>query len=329
MKRLSLRCTEANSLSRALAQPQQVLVSGFADVDIDLDSDAILDISAPELQSTATVMARVVGRQPEGYMVALEDTALAPLRLLLGRNNAAKPFGRRTPRIDCQLPARVRAPFVVNGCEVNNLSSTGMTLLCAQQFAPGMTLSVSILLSGHLELALEAKVMWTRPDAQLLGLDFHTLDPETEERLEQMLGALFSSDSGIELDTRRPRVLIADDDASVVALLSKVVIDAGYLAVTAPRGDAALELAKRELPALAFLDIVMPGLDGVQLARALRAEPSLQTLPIVLVSALDQARVEQSLTVSQANESMAKPVKIAAVRAVLAKYLLFSASTAH
>jgi CheY-like chemotaxis protein len=327
MKRLFLRCTEANALSRALAQPQQVQVSGLNDVDLDLDSDVVLDVSAPELQSTATVMARIVGRQPEGYLVALEEAALAPLRLLLGRDNASKPFGRRTPRIDCQLPARVRAPFVVNGCEVNNLSLTGMTLLCAQQFAPGMTLSVSVLLSGHLELALEAKVMWTRPDAQLLGLDFHALDPETEARLEQMLGALFSSDSGIESARRPARVLIADDDASVVALLSKVVADAGYLPVTSPRGDTALELAKRELPALAFLDIVMPGLDGVQLARALRAEPALHAVPIVLVSALDQARVAQSLTVSQANESMAKPVKIAAVRAMLAKYLLFATTT--
>ena len=91
---------------------------------------------------------------------------------------------------------------------------------------------------------------------------------------------------------RSPSALVADDDATVRAVLAELLAVRGWRVVTAQDGSAAFALARAEAFDIFFVDFRMPGLDGVQLATALRQSGC--TAPIVLVTAyapvVDDAR---------------------------------------
>lgn len=86
----------------------------------------------------------------------------------------------------------------------------------------------------------------------------------------------------------RPLVLVADDDKDILQLLRLRLELLGYGVVQAANGVEALELAREEKPALAILDVMMPGLDGLEVARQLRAANS--RIPIILLT----ARIQES-----------------------------------
>jgi DNA-binding response OmpR family regulator len=86
----------------------------------------------------------------------------------------------------------------------------------------------------------------------------------------------------------RPLVLVADDDKDILQLLRLRLELLGYAVVQAANGVEALELAREQEPALAILDVMMPGLDGLEVTRQLRAENS--PIPIILLT----ARIQES-----------------------------------
>jgi two-component system, OmpR family, response regulator len=67
-----------------------------------------------------------------------------------------------------------------------------------------------------------------------------------------------------------PRILVVDDNPELLTLLSSSFEEAGYLVHTAARGRAALDLARKEKPALAVLDVLLPDLMGYEVAEALK-----------------------------------------------------------
>ncbi len=105
-----------------------------------------------------------------------------------------------------------------------------------------------------------------------------------------------------------PRVLVADDDASTRQLFSRVLTKAGFVAIEACDGTAALEAIAADPPAAVLLDTRMPGLDGLQVLRRLRADPATRTLPVVLVTG--QADVDHRVAGLEAGASdyITKPV---------------------
>src|SRR3954469_12861866 len=84
------------------------------------------------------------------------------------------------------------------------------------------------------------------------------------------------------------KVLVVDDVADNVKLLAYELTDHGYEVVTAFDGLQALEVAVAERPDVILLDIMMPGMDGIEVCRRLKADPELQSTPVILVSALDR-----------------------------------------
>jgi len=83
-------------------------------------------------------------------------------------------------------------------------------------------------------------------------------------------------------------VLVADDDDDILLLVTTRLRRDGYEIVSASSGDRALELARERRPALAVLDIGMPGLDGVSVLEAIRADDSLGGTRVVLLTAKAQ-----------------------------------------
>jgi DNA-binding response OmpR family regulator len=89
--------------------------------------------------------------------------------------------------------------------------------------------------------------------------------------------------------TARPFVLVADDDDDILQLLSFRLERAGYEIVQARNGDEALRLALELVPALAVLDVMMPGLDGFEVTRELRRNEVTSAMPVILLTANAQA----------------------------------------
>ena len=83
-------------------------------------------------------------------------------------------------------------------------------------------------------------------------------------------------------------ILVADDDEDILLLVTTRLRRDGHDVVQASRGDAALALAREVKPALAVLDVGMPGLDGLEVLAAIRADESLAATKVLLLTAKAQ-----------------------------------------
>ncbi|WP_447598074.1 PAS domain S-box protein [Nitrospira sp. Nam80] len=116
------------------------------------------------------------------------------------------------------------------------------------------------------------------------------------EESRGVLASAHSSFSTQQADLRpaaRPRVLVVDDNADMREYVTRLLDAAGFKAVAACDGEAALEAARRAPPDLVLSDIMMPRLDGLGLLLAMRADSAMRTIPVILLSARagEEARV--------------------------------------
>ncbi|NZA25936.1 response regulator [Luteimonas sp. SJ-92] len=84
------------------------------------------------------------------------------------------------------------------------------------------------------------------------------------------------------------RILIVDDSPSQLAGIRRIVEKLGHEPLSAEDGQAGVEAAKRELPDLILMDVVMPNLNGFQATRAISRDPGTRHIPVVLVTTKDQ-----------------------------------------
>jgi len=100
----------------------------------------------------------------------------------------------------------------------------------------------------------------------------------------------------IAIAPRRPVILVADADPDVLDLVGFRFERAGFRVLQAADGLRALAVAREHRPDCAVLDVLLPGLDGLEVLRRLRADPATTGLPVVLLSALTrEADVVQGL----------------------------------
>jgi len=102
-------------------------------------------------------------------------------------------------------------------------------------------------------------------------------------------------------------VLVVDDSATIRAVLGKMLSQDGHVVLKAPDGETAIEMARKEKPDLIFLDIVMPGMNGFAVLRALRREPQTHDIPIVMISGNLQATEQFYVQRFGADDFMKKP----------------------
>ncbi len=81
------------------------------------------------------------------------------------------------------------------------------------------------------------------------------------------------------------RILVVDDDKSILKVLRGYLEQAGYQVLVASDGEAALHTLRRERPDLMVLDVMMPGRDGWDVTRTVRADTSLAATPIIMLTA--------------------------------------------
>ena len=84
------------------------------------------------------------------------------------------------------------------------------------------------------------------------------------------------------------KILIVDDSPSQLLGIQRIVEKLGHESITAEDGAAGVEVAKRELPDLILMDVVMPNLNGFQATRTLSREATTKHIPVILVTTKDQ-----------------------------------------
>lgn len=90
-----------------------------------------------------------------------------------------------------------------------------------------------------------------------------------------------------------PKVLVAEDDASVRLTIEFVLEDEGFEVFLAEDGEQALKIAQAELPDVILLDQIMPKLDGKQVLHALRADESTKDIPVFVLTGMARGAPEE------------------------------------
>jgi DNA-binding response OmpR family regulator len=116
-------------------------------------------------------------------------------------------------------------------------------------------------------------------------------------------------------------ILAVDDDEPVLRSVRRVLENAGFTVHTASNGQDALKMIERDRPDLVVLDIIMPGLDGLEVCRRIRADPYIARLPILFLTAKGRPNdVAQGLDAG-GDDFLTKPFEVvelpARVRALL------------
>ena len=133
-----------------------------------------------------------------------------------------------------------------------------------------------------------------------------SLDPPTAIGLAcRFPGRAPASHNGSMSESRR--VLVVDDVEQNVAMLASMVRSLGHEATTAGGGLEALQQLDKGID-LVLLDVMMPGLDGFEVTRRVRADPATRDLPVIMVTVLDSREDRVKAVAAGASDFIAKPV---------------------
>ena len=114
-------------------------------------------------------------------------------------------------------------------------------------------------------------------------------------------------------------VLVVEDEFGIAELFDALLTDEGYRVLTAMNGRQGLERLVQERPDLVFLDYMMPVMDGSAMLAAMRANPALREIPVVMMSSMPEASVAERC--SGYVTFMRKPFRIAELVALVRRLL--------
>ena len=80
------------------------------------------------------------------------------------------------------------------------------------------------------------------------------------------------------------KVLVVDDERQIRDLLGEFLEREGYEVLLSSAGEEAIELAERKIPHAILLDVKMPGIDGIEVCKRLKAEPRTQFIPVIMIT---------------------------------------------
>jgi CheY-like chemotaxis protein len=112
-------------------------------------------------------------------------------------------------------------------------------------------------------------------------------------------------------------VLVADDNDVAQRLCRRVLEKAGYTVLIAGDGLQAVEVALSQHPAMILMDVAMPGIDGIEAMRRIKAE--IPNQPIVIASAHSMASDRERFLAAGADDILSKPFRLADLVAIVAK----------
>ncbi len=268
-------------------------------------------------------MADVVGLRTEGgrfkpgVWVNLGDDEVLKVRRFLGlaeeptRPNA----GRSAHREPCNLKVALKRPDVPHAAKLRNLSQTGALLETTAPLAAGQFIEFEVTLDDGRVVALSAEVRRDHEEAYI-GVQFSALSDVARAHLSAQLERLAARPP-----KARQQILVADDEADLREFLTRALSKHGYEVLKASSGREAMSLIRQARPALVLLDILMPGMDGVDICKAMRADVELADIPVIFASALDPGRLHVVADESGATDYLSKPMTLGDLFNMVGRYL--------
>ncbi len=122
------------------------------------------------------------------------------------------------------------------------------------------------------------------------------------------------------------KILVVDDDARLLRVLGLFLSLEGYDVISAPDGEAALREAQNQRPALIVLDVMMPGMDGVETCTRIRANPDTAGIPVLMFTALSGTADVERARLAGANHLITKPYNLEGLGAIVSSLCAREAS---
>jgi CheY-like chemotaxis protein len=116
-------------------------------------------------------------------------------------------------------------------------------------------------------------------------------------------------------------ILIVDDVPTNLELMRMLLSRLGHQVYTAGTGEEALEIAQKIRPRLVLADIVLPGMDGLEMTRRLKSAPETQNTVVLAVTALAMKGDEQKALEAGCDGYITKPIDVKTFSALIQKYL--------
>lgn len=134
-----------------------------------------------------------------------------------------------------------------------------------------------------------------------LGTAGHLVKPIDKNQLIELLD---------RLSLKTDEIMVVDDQEEHLKLMSMILSEAGYTAITASSGEEALEKAESERPGLLILDLIMPGMSGCELLKKLKESPILRPIPVVICTAKELSLEEREKLTGNARSIVKKDENI-------------------
>ncbi len=133
------------------------------------------------------------------------------------------------------------------------------------------------------------------------------------------LGATSRGRDLVSVNDSRPTVIVVEDSDEVRDVLTFLLEEEGYNVLPIEDGETALVMCRRVRPALVTLDIGLPGPDGREVLRRLKADPETSSIPVLVLTGMDE--LVASVTEQGADAVLVKPVDLNDLRRAMAALL--------
>jgi DNA-binding response OmpR family regulator len=117
------------------------------------------------------------------------------------------------------------------------------------------------------------------------------------------------------------RILVVDDDPRLLHVVAMYLSIEGYDVDTAGNGEEGLRSLEQRRPDLVILDVMMPGIDGLEACRRIKSNPETRTIPVVLFTALSRTDDVENGRAAGANRFINKPFSLIGLGAVIRSLL--------
>jgi two-component system sensor histidine kinase/response regulator len=111
------------------------------------------------------------------------------------------------------------------------------------------------------------------------------------------------------IKNKNKKILIVDDNIVNLEILRNMLGSEGYMVIHASGGREAVQMAKKDLPDLIILDIIMPDIDGGEVASILKRHPRTKNIPIIFLSSLISKKEEKFSSSKKGISLVAKPCR--------------------
>ena len=121
--------------------------------------------------------------------------------------------------------------------------------------------------------------------------------------------------------TQSARILLVDDHPISIQVAEAFLERAGYAVIRAEDGERALALAQSTAPAAILMDLNMPGMDGLEVTRRLKADPATRAIPIIALTAYAMRGDEERARAAGCDDYVPKPIDRQRLLATIARHV--------